>query len=349
MVFSPGESFVLKSYLCSVMQGAYLTRDEAESAMNLMLDGADPYQTAALLSILKYRGEGPNELAGMISSLQKAVVSVHLPFSSLDIVGTGGDLANTVNLSTGTAIVAAACGIPIAKHGNRSVSSQSGSADVLEALEIEINMSREEFISCVQEVGIGFMFAPNYHPSLKKLAPLRRSIKFPTVFNILGPLLNPADTEYALIGVASEAVLDLMSDVCVQSLNKRIFLFHGSGLDELTTLGKVVGYEIHHGKKTYLEIHPNSLGFSSCTMEELRGGDAQKNAQILLKAFSGEKSAVQDALVLGAGAALWIFGKANTLEEGVEVANDVLISGEALEVLQKWKKFSKRVRLKRIG
>lgn len=339
---------MLKSHLQLIMRKHYLTKDEAESAMNIILNEADPHQIAAFLAILKYRGETPSEVAGMVAALQKKAVPVNLPFSVLDIVGTGGDLANTVNISTGSAILAAACGIPIAKHGNRSVSSQSGSADVLEELGIDLETSPEELACSIQEVGIGFMFAPTYHPSLKKLAPIRKGLKLPTIFNLLGPLLNPANAEYALIGVASESTLELISDVILQLQNKkRIFLFHGNGLDELTTLGKVIAYDIQNGQKKRLEIDPASLGFLPCSLKELQGGDAKLNASILKQAFAGQQSALADALIFNAGAAIWIFGKVPSLEEGVYIARSILLEGKALRVLEKWVSFSQQLKLRK--
>lgn len=294
-------------------------------------------QIAAFLSILSYRGEIPNEVAGMGMALKKKSLSVHLSFPVLDIVGTGGDQVNTVNISTGAAILAAACGVPIAKHGNRSVSSRSGSADVLEVFGIDLYSSPEKLIYCLNKIGIGFMYAPLYHPSLKKLAPIRRALGFPTVFNILGPLLNPANAEYSLIGVAKESNLELMSQVILQLQNKkRILLFHGSGLDELTALGKVIAFDIQNNQITRLEIDPLSLGFSSCSLKELQGGDAKLNASILKKVFLGKQNAVADALVFNAGAAIWIFGKANTLEEGIQLARKKLREGKALELIRKW-------------
>lgn len=339
---------MLKFYLQLVMNKSCLTRDEAESAMNIILNDADSHQIAAFLAILKYRGETPDEVAGMASALQKKATPVNPSFSVLDIVGTGGDMANTVNISTGSAILAAACGIPIAKHGNRSVSSQSGSADVLEKLGIDLESTPDELMYCLQKVGIGFMFAPIYHPSLKKLALIRRGIKLPTIFNILGPLLNPAHAEYALIGVSSEPILELMSDVMLQFQNKkRTLLFHGSGLDELTTLGKVIAYDIQNSQKKRLEIDPASLGFSYCSLEELKGGDASVNASILKKAFAGQHSAVADALIFNAGAAIWIFGNAQTLEEGVQFARATLLEGKALKTLEKWIALSQQLKMQR--
>lgn len=339
---------MLKSYLQILMDRPSLTTDEAEAAMTIILNEVDPYQTAAFLAILKYRGETPGEVAGMVTALQKKALSVNLSFPVLDIVGTGGDLANTVNISTGSALLAAACGIPIAKHGNRSVSSRSGSADVLEALGIDLEAPPEQLTHYLQEVGIAFMFAPAYHPSLKKLAPIRKGLKLPTVFNILGPLLNPAKADYALIGVANESTLELMSHVILQLGNKkRTFIFHGNGLDELTTLGKILAYDIQNGQRTRLEIDPTSLGFSPCSLEELQGGDAQLNASILKKVFAGHQCPVADALIFNAGAAIWIFDKTTTLEEGIQVARKAHKEGKALEVLNKWVTLSKQLKLQR--
>ncbi len=320
------------------MEKPSLTRDEAESAMTTILEEADPHQTAAFLAILKYRGETPAEIAGMAAALQKKAVPVNLPQPTLDIVGTGGDMANTVNISTGSALLAAACGIPVAKHGNRSASSRSGSADVLEALGVKIEIPPEQLGRCLEEMSLAFMFAPAYHPALKKMAPIRKGLKYPTVFNILGPLLNPARSEYALIGVASEPVLERMSEVILQMGDKkRVLLFHGCGLDELTPLGKMIAYDIKGGQRRRFEIDPESLGFSLCTLKELQGGDAKANAAILSEVFAGGQGAVADALIFNAGAAVWIFGAAPTLNEGIQKARQVQQEGGALKILEKWR------------
>ncbi len=329
---------MLTQYIQLLSNRSFLTKEEAEEAMTIILDKeVNSNQIAAFLSILSYRGEIPDEVAGMGIALKKKSLSVHLSFPVLDIVGTGGDRANTVNISTGASILAAACGVPIAKHGNRSVSSKSGSADVLEAFGVDLYSSPEKLIYCLNKIGIGFMYAPLYHPSLKKLAPIRKSLGFPTVFNILGPLLNPANAEYALIGVAKESNLELMSQVILQLQNKkRVLLFHGNGLDELTALGKVIAFDIQNNQITRLEIDPLSLGFSSCSLKELQGGDARLNASILKKVFLGEKNAIADALVFNAGAAIWIFGKVNTLEDGIQLAKKKLREGKALELIKRW-------------
>lgn len=328
---------MLKPYIQLLMDKPCLTRDEAEAAMTIILNEADPHQIAAFLAILKYRGETPGEVAGMITALQKQMLPVKFPTPVLDIVGTGGDGANTVNISTGSAILIAACGIPVAKHGGRAASSQSGSADVLEALGVNIETTPEQVVSCLQEVGIAFMFAPSYHPSLRKISPIRRGLKLPTVLNILCPLLNPGNAEYSLIGVANESVLELMSQaILLQKNRKRTLLFHGNGLDELTTLGKVTVYDIHEGNINRFKIDPEALGFSLCSLKELQGGDPQLNASILRKVFAGERCALADVLIFNAGVAIWMYGQTSTMQEGIHIARAVLREGKALEVLEKW-------------
>jgi anthranilate phosphoribosyltransferase len=335
----------MKTYLQNLFTKPNLSQEEAESAMDTILKDASPEEIAAFLSIVKYRGEKPEEVAGFVHSLQKKALSLTLPYPVLDIVGTGGDLASTVNISTGSAILAAACGIPIAKHGNRSVSSKSGSADVLEVLGINIEMSKEEIEQCLKEVNIAFLYAPSFHPSLKKISPIRKSLKIPTVFNLLGPLLNPARAEYALIGVAHPSALELISDAALQiGTIKRGLIFHGSGLDELTPLGPIIAYEIKNGKKRRLKIDPRKLGFSPCTLKDLQGGDSVTNAYLLKEALSGKKGAIADALAFNVGAALKVFGKVSSIKKGVQIAQEVLKNGSALKLLEKWIEYSHKTR-----
>lgn len=337
---------MLTPYLQLLMEKPYLEKEEAENATSLLLENADPHQIAAFLAVLKYRGETADEVAGMVAALQKKALQVTLSTPVLDIVGTGGDLANTVNISTGSAILAAACGIPIAKHGNRAVSSQSGAADLLEALGINLETSPEEIPIYLKEVGIAFLFAPLYHTALRKLAPIRKGLRVPTIFNLVGPLLNPARAEYALIGVAHESSIDLMVQAILKDpTKKRTLLFHGHGLDELTPLGRTIAYDIRDGRAHLLELDPLALGFSPCTLADLRGGDPHKNAAILKRALAGDQqNAITDTLVLNAGAALWIFGRAVSLKEGIHEARQVLKQGKAQEVLEKWIQVSQRLK-----
>jgi anthranilate phosphoribosyltransferase len=337
-------STALEPYLHMLMTKNPLPKEKAEEAMALMVEEADPLPVSAFLALLKYRGETPEEIAGMVQALERKAMPVSLPYPVLDIVGTGGDLAHTVNISTGAAILAAACGVPVAKHGNRSVSSRSGSADVLEALGMEIEVPPAQIHECLHMTNFAFMFAPYYHPCLKKIGAVRRGLKLPTVFNLLGPLLNPAKAEYALIGVASEAALELISQVVLQMANKkRALVYHGCGLDELTSIGPVAAYDITEGKMERLEIDPCALGFAPCTVADLRGGNAVLNASILKEAFAGKESAVADALAFTAGAGLMVFGKASSLGEGIEIARQALREGKALRVLEQGRAFSEKL------
>lgn len=323
-----------------------LTTVEMEAVMEFILTKADTHQIAAFLAVLKHRGETVDEVLGMVRTLQRKASLVDLPFPVLDIVGTGGDGANTVNISTGAAILSAACGVPIAKHGNRSVSSRSGSADVLEAMGIHIEVPPHRVCESIRHTNLAFLFAPFYHQSLKQLGATRRGLKFPTAINLLGPLLNPAKAPYSLIGVSSMEALDLISQVVQKDHEKkRTLVFHGNKLDELTPLGPVRAYEIHEGEVIKHTFDPKALGFDLCVLEDLQGGNAEENALILQEVFAGKQNAVADSLIFNAGAALWIFGVARSMQEGIEHAKSIHKQGKALETLNKWKDFSKKLQM----
>lgn len=325
---------MLLCFLDLLMEKRRLSRSQAKEAMEAIFSTEDPHQIAAFLAILRYRGESPAEVAGMVDAMEEKSICVDVPYPVLDIVGTGGDRAQTVNISTGSALLAASLGIPIAKHGNRSVSSLCGSADVIEALGLKVALSPDEVRRYLDEVGFAFMFAQEYHPFLQKIRSVRKGLKLPTVFNILGPLLNPARAEYALIGTANLAAVELMSKVLTERRQtKRAIVFHGSGLDELSPLGPAKGYMIEGGSRTPLSLDPAEFGFAPCSLSDLQGGDAKLNAAILMKAFAGEHSAVADALAFNTGAALWIYGKASTLSEGVELARKGLNEKKALHLV----------------
>jgi anthranilate phosphoribosyltransferase len=326
-----------------------LTMQEMQTAMEFALTGTDPHQIAVFLAILKHRGETVDELLGMKRAIEQRAQLVDISFPVLDIVGTGGDGANTVNISTGAAILTAACGIPIAKHGSRSFSSRSGSADVLEALGIHIEVPPHKVNESLRAANLVFLFAPYYHPGLKHLSAIRRGLKFPTAINLLGPLLNPARAPYSLIGVSSMQALELISQVVQKDQSKkRTLVFHGKGLDELSPLGTVTAYEIQGGKRTKHDLDPQALGFAPCELKDLQGGDAVTNAAILHEVFAGKQSAVADAIVFNAGAALWIFGMAGTIQEGIERAKYYQTKGKGLETLNKWKAFSESLKEKQV-
>jgi anthranilate phosphoribosyltransferase len=339
----------MKYYLDLLMNKTALTREEAQASMAAILDDkAKPHQIAAFLAILKYRGETVEEVVGMLEALEKSGPPIALAACAMDIVGTGGDHAHTVNISTGSAILAAACGIPIAKHGNRAVSSRCGSADVLEALGIEVEMPPHQLNNCIEEVNIAFMFAPFYHPVLQKLKAIRTELNIPTIFNLLGPLLNPAQTPYALIGTATPEALELIAHaLCSQGNKKRALVFCGNGLDELSPIGKTVVYDIRDKKIETFEIDPHSLGMALCSRKDLQGGDPSTNATLLEEVFAGRTGPIADALILNAGTALFAYGHSPSILDGVNTARSALRQKKALDVLEKWRAFSRKIKLEK--
>ena len=330
---------MLDIYIEKLIDKQNLQKQETEQALQGLLQEANLYQTAAFLVLLRSKGETSQELAGMVEAMRKHAIPVHVDLPLLDIVGTGGDKAKTVNISTAAAILAASCGVPVAKHGNRSVSSLSGSADVLDALGVKIDLTPEEVARSIKELGIGFMFAPRFHPMLQALAPMRRGLKIPTAFNILGPLLNPACAKYQLIGVYKPHLVPLMAEALCHLGTKHALVFHGCGLDELSPLGVAEGIEVRESQMRPVRIDPQSFGIQKCALDELQGGQAIDNARILESVFAGEKGPVADAIVLNAGIGLWLYGKAEKQQEGVQIARQNLDNGSALRLLEAWKNF----------
>ena len=272
----------------------------------------------------------------MADCLQQRAIGVSVPFDVVDVAGTGGDGVGSVNISTGAAVIAAAAGAKVAKHGNRSVSSQSGSADVLEALDIAIDLGPEGVATCIQEAGIGFMFAPRYSPHMKFVKGVRQSLKLRTVFNILGPMLNPARAKYGLIGVYSPKLMKTMGDALMSLAVKKALIVHSMGLDELTPMGEASVLEVTPGGTHSYTIDPQDFGMARCTVEDIKGGDKDVNAKMLRAVFSGEKGAVADALNLNAGFALAAYGLTDNPRDGVALAQEVQRSGKAATTLDKW-------------
>ena len=321
-----------------------LSKGVTKDILSHLVDEGDPAKIAAFLVLLRAKGETASEIAGLASAMKEKMSPVTVNETAVDIVGTGGDSAGTVNISTGACVLTAACGLTVAKHGNRSVSSLCGSADVLENLGVVIDLGPEQMEQCLAEAGIGFMFAPRFHPAMKAVVPVRKALKVRTAFNILGPMLNPAKVPYALVGVYSREVQKLMADSLVALGFEKALVVNSMGIDELTPAGPADVFEVTEGGaiKEY-KVYPKDVGIPSCDIEDLKGGDAATNAQMLLDVFGGEQNAVADALVLNSGFALATAKFAKDPKEGVAMARDIQRSGKAADVMKKWAETTQKI------
>lgn len=328
-----------------LVRGESLSFPEASGVMEEIMDGtATPAQMGALLIALRMKGETVDEIAGMARVMRSRATPVNLgDIDAVDTCGTGGDRSGTFNISTVAAVVAAAAGVPIAKHGNRAMSSRCGSADVLEALGVQINLDAEEVARCVRQVGIGFMFAPLFHPAMKYAGPVRRELGTRTVFNILGPLTNPAGTRFQVLGVADPALAEKMAGALEMLGAHHALVVHGhGGLDELSTTGPSVLYRVRAGKPTQrFEITPQDLGFQVAQHSDLQGNTAEDNAGIIRDVLSGERGPRRDVVLLNAAAALYAAGKVDRIEAGIPVAAQAIDSGGAERTLAQLVEFSK--------
>lgn len=331
----------LQNSLEQLMKRQNLDRTTIQEALHAMLDSdANPAQTAAFLALLRSKGETADELASMIAYLQQSMVPLSTHHKVLDIVGTGGDGAHTVNISTGSAILAASCGIKIVKHGNRAVSSLAGSADVLEALGLIIDLSPEKICANIDNVGIGFCFGPNFHPALRQLRTIRKQLHIPTSFNLLGALLNPARPSHHLLGVFDESLLLPVAHALKQMGTDRSLIVYGYGLDELSCIGPAKLIEVTQAYVKEYILDPKQFGLARCTITDLRGGDAKTNAQLLLTVFSPKSAkkhqAIGDTLILNAAVALYLYGLHSSIADAIEHARDNLLNGSALTLLNNW-------------
>jgi anthranilate phosphoribosyltransferase len=294
-----------------------------------------PAQFGAFVTALRLKGETVEEITGLAQIMRNHSLKVDIVDPVTDVVGTGGDGCNTFNISTTTALVAAGAGLKIAKHGNRAASSACGAADVLEALGVKIDLTPEQVKQCLNEVGIGFMFAASFHPAMKYAGPPRREIGIRTVFNILGPLTNPASAETYLLGVADGSLVETMAKV-LQSLGcKHALVVHGDdGLDEITLTANTRVCEVTGGEIKNYEISPEGLGFSKTGMDSLKGGTAKENAALLKDILNGKQGPQRDIVLMNAAAALVAGKRTRTLREGVETAAESIDSGKAMEKLE---------------
>lgn len=329
------ESF--KPLLGKISTGQSLTTAEAELAFDMMLSGQPtPAQIGAFLMGLRVRGETVDEITGAVKAMRAKMLRVNAPADAMDIVGTGGDHSGSYNVSTLTALVVAAAGVPVAKHGNRAMSSRSGAADVLTALGVKVGIDPQGVSRCIERAGVGFMFAPTHHASMKNVGPIRVEIGSRTIFNLLGPLSNPAGVQHQLVGVYSADWLVPMAEVLNALGSKRVWVVHGSdGLDEITTTGETLVASLENGTIKRFTISPEDAGISRAHEESLKGGDAEANAEALRAVLRGEKSAYRDIVILNAAAALIVAGKVATLKEGAELAAQALDRGVASETLSR--------------
>ncbi|MCJ2068002.1 anthranilate phosphoribosyltransferase [Methylobacterium sp. J-030] len=324
-----------RPHLAKVAGGLALDRAEARAAFDDLLSGAvTPVQAGAFLAALKVRGETIEEIVGATEAMRARMTRVVAPEGAIDVVGTGGDHSGSVNVSTLAAILVAACGVPVAKHGNRAATSRSGAADVLAALGVELGLDPVGQARCLAEAGLCFLFAQTHHPAMRHVAPVRSELPVRTIFNLLGPLSNPAGVAYQLFGVAQEALAEPLTRVLAELGSRRVWTVHGSdGLDEITVTGPTRVVALEAGRIARFTIDPRDLGLTLRAPEELRGGDPADNARAVEAVLAGERNAYRDIAALNAGAALVVAGAAPTLADGLARAQDALDSGAARATL----------------
>ena len=315
-----------------VVSGHSLTREQATEVMQEIMEGeATPAQLGAFLTALRLKGESTEEIAGMAAVMREKALRVNVEGPLLDVVGTGGDGKNTFNISTASAFVAAACGARVAKHGNRAASSSCGAADVLEALGVKVELTPEGVAQCIEQAGMGFMFAPAFHPSMRYAAPVRREIGIRTVFNILGPLTNPAHAQCMLLGVAYEQLGGLMAQALRLLDIRHALVVHGAdGMDEISLSGPSTVWEVKGGEVSTWTIDLADTGLATASTEDLRGGAAEENAATMRRLFQGEGGPIRDAVLLNSAAALLAADKAASLSEGISLAAEAIDGGAAL-------------------
>eukprot|EP00923_Selenidium_pygospionis_P025062 GHVN01044071.1.p1 GENE.GHVN01044071.1~~GHVN01044071.1.p1 ORF type:complete len:382 (-),score=108.79 GHVN01044071.1:130-1203(-) len=346
---SEGKSMQL--YLKKLIKRQNLSENEAHQATRLISSFSEAnwdsednrvlsMQAAAFLCLLQAKGETEGELTGIVRGLMEEATKVNFEVNVADITGTGGDGANTVNISTGATVLAAACGVPMAKHGNRAVSSHCGAADVLEALGVKIDLDGDLVVKCLREVGVCFMFAPRFHPVMASLKKIRSALGVPTVFNLIGPLVNPCGARHRVIGVNKREVVRPMAQVLRQLGCGKSVVFHGCGVDELTPLGVAHVIEVNgQNELVEFEFDPEAYGFKKCELKDLEGGDKTCNAKLLESAFEGNPGSISDCLIMNAGMALYVYSKNDTLAECIQEARATLTSGKCGEKMKQWREF----------
>ncbi len=328
----------MKVLLNKIINGSDLSVEESFNIMNDLMSGKlDDIQISALLIALRCKGESVSEILGFAKSMRQKMMKMPLQKDALDICGTGGDSLGTFNISTATCFVISGAGVPVAKHGNRSMTSKSGSADVLQSLGVNINKTVEESRNDIDKFGLGFMFAPQYHPAMKYAVNARSTLGIRTIFNLLGPLCNPAKVKYQAMGIFNSDSLEKQIKVLFELGLKSAMVFHGEdGLDEITTTTNTKVFQfINRGEINYYEINPNELEMPLSNLSDLKGGSPKENAQIILRILKNEKGPKRDIVILNAAAGIFISGKSKSLKEGISLARKSLDSGSAYEALLK--------------
>ena len=338
---SPPSDDAVRGALRTVSARGELTREAARSALGAVFGGAaTPAQIGALLMGIQVRGISAAEVTGFAEAMREAAVPLAPPVpGAVDVCGTGGDSSGTINISTGAGLIAAACGLKIAKHGNRSITSRSGSADILEALGIPIELPPEEARAAIEDPGFAFLFAPKYHPAMRHVGPVRRELGIRTVFNILGPLTNPAGVKRQLLGIFDDGLRPLVARVLRDLGSERVWVVHcplasGGGLDEIGLCGPTRVSALEDGEIREMEIAPEDADLAHHPLEALQGGDAAHNAVRILAALSGAQGADRDSIVLNAAAALLVGGLARDLREGAALAQEAIDSGRARRLVE---------------
>ncbi|UWU15994.1 anthranilate phosphoribosyltransferase [Rhizobium sullae] len=326
----------LKPLLAKAASREPLTRDEAREAFEILMSGqATPSQIGGFLMALRVRGETVDEIVGAATTMRSKMLRVEAPADAIDIVGTGGDGSGTYNISTLAALIVAGAGVPVAKHGNRALSSKSGASDSLAALGVKLEIAPEVITRCISEAGVGFMFAQLHHSAMRHVGPSRVELGTRTIFNLLGPLTNPAGVRRQLLGVFAPQWVVPIAEVMRDLGSESVWVVHGDGLDEITTTGKTNVAALENGKIRTFELSPADFGVSSCALAAIKGGDGVANAAALREVLSGARNAYRDIALANAAASLVIAGKAETITEGMKLATESLDSGATAAALDK--------------
>lgn len=326
----------LKPFVAKAATGEALNRDDARAAFEIIMSGeATPSQIGGFLMALRVRGETVDEIVGAVGAMRARMLTVEAPADAIDIVGTGGDGAGTYNISTLAALIVAGAGVPVAKHGNRALSSKSGTADALSCLGVKLDIGPDAIARCISEAGLGFMFAQQHHSAMRHVGPTRVELGTRTIFNLLGPLSNPAGVKQQLVGVFAPQWVVPVAEVLRDLGSKSVWVVHGDGLDEITTTGVTQVAALENGSIRTFELTPSDFGLDTVTIDKLKGGDGAHNAVALKGVLEGDATPYRDISLANAAASLVIAGRAGNLEEGMALARQSLTSGSANATLER--------------